>query len=133
MQTSAAATQIVCDMTDASDTPTERLAEYERLFSAALLGRTRTRDGVRFRFRGDEGIETWVQDLAAREKACCAFFTFTVTRTDREVHWVASVVDDDIARAILEEFYALPDAVAAGGEALEDRLSRRGLRVHEAE
>jgi len=43
-------------------------------------------------------------------QACCAFFSFSVTCIDAEVLWDASVVDDDIAHAILEEFYALPVA-----------------------
>jgi hypothetical protein len=102
-------TPIVCDMTDAPDTPAERIAEYERLFSGALIGRERTEDRIRFRFRFEEGLEEWVRDLAAREEACCAFFTFTVTRMGDELWWDASVLDDDIARQILDEFYRLPD------------------------
>ena len=46
-----------------------------------------------------------------------------------EVLWDATVVDDDIARAILDEFYALPDTVADGVEGLENRLTERGLRI----
>ena len=61
-------------MTDAPDTAIERLAEYEGLYTEALIGRERTDDGIRFRFRARPGLEEWVRDLAAREKACCAFF-----------------------------------------------------------
>ena len=101
---------ITCDMSTARDTPAERLAEYRRLFAQALLGRERTAEGIRFRFRAGEGVEAWVRDLAAREKACCAFFDFAVAAEGHEVRWDASVVDDDAARAILDEFYDLPDA-----------------------
>lgn len=101
---------ITCDMSTARDTPAERLAEYRRLFAQALVGRERTAEGIRFRFRADEGVEAWVRDLAAREKACCAFFDFAVAAEGHEVRWDASVVDDDAARAILDEFYDLPDA-----------------------
>jgi hypothetical protein len=125
----AASTPIVCDMTDAPDTDAERLAEYQRLFAQALVGRERTPDGTRFRFRAEPGVEAWVRDLAAREKACCAFFTFSVTSLDGEVLWDASVVDDEVARAILDELYALPDTASEGVDALEDRLTRRGLHV----
>ena len=120
-------TPVVCDLTDAPDTGPERLAEYRHLFAAALLGRERTPGGVRFRFRADPGIEAWVRDLAAREKACCAFFAFAVTRVDGEVVWDAAVSDNEAARQILEEFYALPDT---GGDldACHDRLADRGLR-----
>jgi hypothetical protein len=119
---------IVCDLTGATDTGPERLAEYHRLFAAALLGRERTRDGVRFRFRADPGIEPWVRDLAAREKACCAFFAFAVTPIEGEVVWDATVSDNEAAREILEEFYALPDSDVRDIDALQDRLADRGLR-----
>jgi len=120
-------TPIACDLTDAPDTGPERLAEYRQLFAVALLGRERTRDGVRFRFRADPGIEPWVRDLAAREKACCAFFAFAVTRVDGEVVWDAAVSDSEAAREILEEFYALPDT-DGDLDAFHDRLADRGLR-----
>jgi hypothetical protein len=103
---------IACDMTSAPDTPAERLAEYGRLFTEHLVGRERTADGgARFRFRADDRVEVWVRDLAAREKACCAFFDFGVTRVGDEVIWNARVVDDEIARAVLNEFYDLPETV----------------------
>jgi hypothetical protein len=121
-------TPIVCDMTSAPDTGPERLAEYRRLFTRALVGRERTAAGIRFRLRADDGIEDWVRDLAAREKACCAFFDFEITIDGDEVRWDATVVDDDIARAVLDEFYRLPDTAAGGAQALETRLVARGLR-----
>ena len=98
---------IACDMTGAPDTLPERLAEYRRLFGTALVGRERTADGIRFRFRADDEVEAWVRDLAVREKACCGFFTFVVTRDADAVTWDASVVDDDMARAVLDQFYDL--------------------------
>lgn len=119
---------IVCDLSTATGTPAEGIAEYRRLFESALIGRERTPEGIRFRFRAADGVEDRVRDLAAREKACCAFFTFAVTRTGDEVTWDATVVDDDTARAVLAEFYALPDTVADGVEAVADRFTERGLR-----
>lgn len=44
------------------------------------------------------------------------------------MRWDATVIDDDIARAILEEFYALPDTVADGFEGIHDRFTRQGLQ-----
>ncbi len=120
---------IVCDMSNASDTGPERLLEYERLFSQSLVRRERTADGIRFWLRADDGVEAWAASLAAREKACCPFFSFTITTEGGEVRWHASVVDDDIAREILDEFYALPDTVAGGVAGLEDRLRERGMEV----
>lgn len=101
-------------MTGAADTMAERMAEYRRLFAHSLLGRDRTSTGIRFRFRADQGLEDWVRDLAGREKACCAFLSSTVTASGGEVWWDASVVDDDMARQILDEFYRLPDTFARG-------------------
>jgi hypothetical protein len=105
------------------------LVEYERLFRGALVGRERTDEGIRFRFRAETGLEDWVRDLAAREKACCAFFTFDIASHGDEVWLDASVVDDDLARQILDELYRLPDSVADGAAALFERFGEQGLRV----
>jgi hypothetical protein len=118
-----------CDMTDAPDTATERIAEYQRLFSGGFIGRERIDSGIRFRFHLEEGLEKWVCDLASRERACCAFFTFSVTRHGDELWWEASVIDDDIARRILDEFYRLPDTLTQGVQAVHDRLVDQGLKV----
>jgi hypothetical protein len=104
---------VACDMSGAADTLAERAAEYRRLFTQALTGRERSEAGIRFRFRADPGVAEWVRDLADREKACCAFFNFTVTADYEEVRWDASVIDDDVARRILAEFYRLPELLAA--------------------
>jgi hypothetical protein len=104
-------------MTNAPDTPAERIAEYGRLFRVALVGRERTGDGIRFRFRDRDGVEGWIRDLARREQACCAFFSFAVSARGGEVWWDATVVDDDVARQILEEFFRLPDTASSEGPA----------------
>jgi len=133
MEISASATPIVCDLTDAADTAEERMAEYGRLFAQALTGRERTDEGIRLRFRADDGVEAWVRDLAAREKACCPFYDFEVSNTGGEVRWdvsvVDSVVDDDIARTLLDEYYHAPDTVADGVAGMKGRLNERGLAV----
>ena len=128
MQIPDASTPIVCDMTDAPDTDVERLAEYRRLFThAAYLGRDRTAAGIRFRFRTEPGIEAWLRDLAAREKACCAFFAFDITTDGDEVRYDAAVTDNGAARAILEEYYALPDTLVESLDGLSERLAARGV------
>ena len=101
---------IVCDMTDAPDTGTERLAEYARLFATAYLGRERPSPGVmRWRLRADPGVEAWAADLAARENRCCTFMETTVSRRGAEVIWEASTVDDADAHRVLDVMYELPD------------------------
>jgi predicted phage gp36 major capsid-like protein len=132
MELPTAPTPIACDMTSAPDTTAERMMEYRRLFTRALVGRERTAEGIRLRFRAGDGVEAWVRDLAAREQACCPFFNSDIDTKGEEVHWNASVIDDDIARAVLDEFYTLPDTVADGVEALEDRFRARGLQIVDA-
>jgi hypothetical protein len=129
MDIPSASTPIVCDMTDAPDTDQQRLAEYRRLFEQALVGREQTAEGIRFRFRADPGIEDWVRDLAAREKACCAFYAFAVTVEGDGVLWDCAVPDNDAARAILDEFYLLPDSAVGSLDDFTRRLDQRGVEV----
>jgi hypothetical protein len=120
---------IACDMTRATDTGEERLDTYRRLYADALVGRERTETGIRFRFAADPGIEQRVRDLAALEKDCCAFFDFTISPVGDEVHWDASVVDDDLARRILDEMYELPDTLGLGNAQVFERFTSQGLEV----
>jgi hypothetical protein len=120
---------VVCDLTAAPDTGEERMAEYGRLFARHLVGRERTSEGIRFRFRAADGVESWVRSLAAREHACCPFFGSSVTRVGDEIHWASSVVVGGVARAVLDEFYRLPETFAEGVDALAGRLDEQGFRV----
>ena len=89
----------------------DRLAEFRELFADALVGRDRTTEGIRFRFRASEAIESRVRDLARRENECCPFFTFTITVAGGEVLWDASVPAD--ARPVLDDLYRLPETLGA--------------------
>ncbi|WP_436757377.1 hypothetical protein [Streptosporangium sp. V21-05] len=66
-----------------------RVAEFDALFASALGGLERVSPThLRLDLRGArEGeadrVEEVARDLAARETACCSFFTFTFTR-DRD-------------------------------------------------
>ena len=84
MEISASSTPIVCDMTDASDTAEERMAEYGRLFAQALTGRERTDQGVRLRFRADD-------DPNRQEQ--CAFNVIGKSRT---------LEDDPLLKGLIE-------------------------------
>jgi hypothetical protein len=121
-------TPVVCDLSAATDTPEQRLDEYHRLFTQALISRERLgHNEVRYRLRAEDGVEAWVRDLAAREKACCAFFAFEITAAGDEVTWDAAVIDDDTARAVLDEFYALTENAARSVADLRARFTERGL------
>ena len=52
-----------------------------------------------------------MRDLAAREQACCAFFTFDISVTGDEVRQTVTVVDDPVAHRILDEYHCLADIV----------------------
>lgn len=72
--------------TDACTLPTAerplRLAEFDDLFATSVRGVRRRGDGVLMQLTGTEGLVERVRDLAARETACCSFFTFELTPTD---------------------------------------------------
>ena len=121
-------TPIVCDVSTAPDTLEQRIDSYRQLFSEAFVGREQTPAGKSFRFRADEGIEARVRYLADLEKQCCAFFDFTITVVGGEVWWDTTVIDDDIARAVLEEWFNLPHALAESVEELRDRMVASGLQ-----
>jgi hypothetical protein len=116
-------------MTGAPDTPQQRVAEYGRLFGRHLVGRERTAAGIRFRFRADEGVEAWVRELSVREKACCPFADFAVATVDGQVRWDITVIDDDLARAVLDDFYRSAGTVVEGWEPTQRRLTDLGFTV----
>ncbi len=107
---------VACTLSTTPGAFAERMAEYRRLFQEYLAGRSRTGPGIRFRFRAEPGVEDWVRDLARREKACCAFFDFTVSTDGQEIRWDATVADDEAARQALDEFYHLPGTLAGSDQ-----------------
>jgi hypothetical protein len=120
---------IACDLTDAPDSPEERLAEYGRLFAHALAGRERTTDALEFRFVAKPGLGEWVADLARREAACCPFLTHRVSSDGAHVTWRMSTQAGPAAHALLDELHALPERFGEGFEALLERFEARGLTV----
>jgi hypothetical protein len=99
---------IACDMSTASDTPAERLAEYRRLFERSLLRRERRDGAVVFVFRADSAPQ--VADLARREAECCPFLEYRLEPLGDQVIWtIADPEGRASASAILDEFYALPE------------------------
>ena len=102
---------IVCDMTDAPDTPEARLEAYAHLFSLGLERSERTETGMGWRFRHSPEAEDLARELAARENACCGFMTTTVTVVGDELRWDATTVDDPMAHAVLDFMRELPATV----------------------
>lgn len=82
----------------------------------SLLGRERIADGIRFRLRADNGVEAWVRGLTGREKACCAFFEFRITNHGDQIYWDVTIIDNETARLILDDFFTLPETTGYGVE-----------------
>jgi hypothetical protein len=124
---------IACDMSAATDTPDQRLAEYSELFTRALVRRERPEHAVVFAFRAAPGVREQVEDLARREAACCPFLDHRVETTDGEVVYTvlnsATGMNRADAEVTLEAFYALPDHGGSGYAGLLERLADGGVHV----
>jgi hypothetical protein len=120
---------IACDLTEAPDTPDERISEYGRLFAHALAGRQRTADAVDLTFEAKPGLPEWVTDLARREAACCPFLSHYVTSDGTHVTWRISSQAGAAAQVTLDEFYSLPERFGEGFKGLIDRVAARGFNV----
>jgi hypothetical protein len=106
-----------------------QMDEYRALFRE-LQGRERIPGGLRWRFPAT--LEARVRAQAAREAACCKFFRFTVRVEGGEVLWETRAAAE--AAAVVDEFYRLPDHLAAeprpGADVarVKDAISAAGLR-----
>lgn len=113
---------IACDMSTATDTPDQRLAEYGALFERALLRRERAERAVVFLFQATPGVREQVEDLARREAACCPFLDHRVETTNGEVIYTVTNPSTGMERAdaevTLDAFYALPDHAGSGNAVL---------------
>jgi hypothetical protein len=120
---------IACDMTTATDTLAERLAEYRRLFEHALTSRESTATATTFRFAARPGVREWVCDLAEREAACCPFLTYEIDEQGDEIVWTTSGGLGASEMAIFQEFLDGPESIAGSSDAIAQRLEDHGLHV----
>jgi hypothetical protein len=116
--------RIVCDFTNAPDTPEERLDAYARLFTMGLIASERTAARMLWRLRYSPEAEALGRELAALENACCAFLTTTVTVVGDELHWNATTIDDPMAAAVLDLLHDLPETIGDGVDALHERFNQ---------
>ncbi|WP_411084417.1 hypothetical protein [Streptomyces sp. cmx-18-6] len=96
--------------------PTEeqplRVAEWDALFAERLTARSRPAAlRLRLELAGGPGAEEQVRELAARESACCSFFTFAITPGEDLVRLDISV--DRAHAAVLEALAARAGAGAS--------------------
>lgn len=118
---------LVCDFTDAPDTPEKRFDEYSRLFRAALIKRERTADSMVLTFANDAGVADWVTDLVKREASCCSFLSFEVNADNSAVRWKTSGTPD--AQRVLDELYRLADVTDPSPEVDLDAHSQPAIPV----
>jgi hypothetical protein len=127
---------IVCDMSAASDTPDERLAEWARLFERSLLRRERRPDALVFVFGADSGTRETAEELARREAACCPFLDYRVETIGDEVIWtVTNAITGDQREsvdAMLDAVHDLPEHAGSDMDRLLGRLADRDVHIIEA-
>lgn len=123
--TAAPGAPVACDLTTADDTLAERLAEYQRLFEQALVGRNSTGTTTTFRLATGPGVREWVLDLVRREAACCPFLSYEVSEEPGVIVWVTSGLGpSDLA--VLDELFADPEPARGSSAAIAERLGTRG-------
>lgn len=124
---------LACDMSNARDTPDERIAEWRELFDNVLLDRERRADSVVLAFRADPGRREQLEDLARREHACCLFLDLRLEDVGEELIWTTANVLTGDHRAHIDTFlnalYALPDHTASDMAGLLDQFAEHGHHV----
>ncbi|MEV1156087.1 hypothetical protein AB0J27_11865 [Micromonospora chokoriensis] len=62
-----------------------RLAEFDQFFAEAVRGLDRlSAQHLRFQLGGSTQVEEAARHLTYRESSCCSFFTFDLSRPDRD-------------------------------------------------
>jgi hypothetical protein len=87
-----------------------RLAEFDELFATALRGQQRLAP-TWLRWRLDPAAERVARELAAREAACCSFFTFAFAPAGAPGAPGAEVLEVDVR--VPAAHVAVLDALAA--------------------
>ena len=95
---------VACDMTAATDTLEERIAEYRRLIVHAFAGRRRDALSVTLGFHDEPGVADRVMDLARREAACCPFVDYRIERIADRVTFTITGPADPSVQAMIDEF-----------------------------
>ena len=75
--------EIACTL-GANDLAAQR-ERWLRLIRASGTGRAETPDGLRLGFRADAGVAEELERLAAVERECCAWASWSVAAAGREV------------------------------------------------
>jgi hypothetical protein len=120
---------VACDLSDASDSLADRLAEYRLLFEDALVGRETTATTTTYRFAARPDVAERVRDLAMREAGCCGFLSFEIDDDGDEIVWTTTAGADATGLAVLDELFHAATAYPQTSEEVAERLRERGLPV----
>jgi hypothetical protein len=85
----------------------QRGERWKALAAAALGDVSRTQSGVRLAFGDDPGVAGELRELAALERDCCAFATWSVRQAGGQVVLEVSGDSDEAAAAVRSMFAAL--------------------------
>lgn len=58
---------------------------FRRIAASALIDRTRTATGARFRFNASDEVEAAVREFVAWENRCCSFLRFALEQAGGEI------------------------------------------------
>jgi len=86
---------IACTLTT-SDLAAQR-ERWLRLIRASGSGRVQTAGGLRLGFRADPGVAEELEQLAAVERGCCAWASWSVTRSGDRVEVAVTSAGDGVA------------------------------------
>jgi hypothetical protein len=85
-----------------------RSARWRELAGNALEQVTRTSMGQRLTFRAGQGVADELDELAALERGCCAFATWSVERTGGQLILDVTAIGPEGAEAVHAIFADLP-------------------------
>ncbi|HUD38955.1 MAG TPA: hypothetical protein VMR14_18785 [Streptosporangiaceae bacterium] len=85
---------------------TQRAGRWRALTDRSGLGVVMTSDGLELAFCADDGVDQELQALAALERDCCAFATWTVSRVDDRLVLSVSGGDDEMAVGAVQDMFA---------------------------
>ena len=94
---------IACTLTPVESR--DRVDEWRAFLAERTEARVRDGDTLRVKLRNGDDSLLAAADLSAREKACCAFFTFAIA-IDADARWLHISVPPD-GSAILDDMASL--------------------------
>ena len=87
-----------------------RAARWRDLAEVALVRVSRTSPGQRLAFRSGQEVADELEELAALERGCCSFATWSVDRTGDQLILDVSAADPEGIEAVHALFADLPGA-----------------------